>query len=79
MSTLKLSNIDLRTLRLFLTKIGCNHTRTTDGHEHWTRKDLLRPITFSTHVEPVPEFVIKNILKQVGVNKKEFFTVLGKK
>jgi len=47
MTTLKLSNIDLRILRLFLTKIGCNHTRTTDGHEHSTRKDLLRPITFS--------------------------------
>ncbi len=76
MSTLKLSNIELKTLRIFLTLIGCKHTRTTGGHEHWTRKDLLRPITFSNHIEPIPEFVMKNILKQVQISKKEFFALL---
>lgn len=79
MSTLKLSNIDLKTLRNFLTLIGCKQTRTSGGHEHWTRKDLLRPITFSNHIEPIPEFVMKNILKQVAISKKEFFVIMKKR
>lgn len=50
--------------------IPCN--RTNGGHEHWSICDLLRPITVQTHVDPVPEFIIKNALKQLGLTKKDF-------
>lgn len=71
-----LRNVTLREYRTFLERVGCQHTRTTGGHEHWTRKDLNRPITFQTHIDPVPEFIIKNGLRILGMNKNEFWDTL---
>ena len=76
MSTRKLSNISIKEYRTFLTNIGCTCDRIKGGHEHWTREDLLRPITFQTHIEPVPEFIIKNGLRILGKDKKYFFEIL---
>ncbi|MBS1619817.1 MAG: type II toxin-antitoxin system HicA family toxin [Bacteroidetes bacterium] len=76
MSTHRLSNVSLADYRLFLKKVGCKHTRTSGGHEHYTRKDLARPITVQTHVDPVPEFVIKNALRALSLSKKDFFEIL---
>ena len=72
MSAKHLRNIPLKLYRDFLKDQGCKCYRTTGGHEHWTRKDLLRPISVQTHVDPVPEFIIKNGLKQLGLTKKDF-------
>jgi predicted RNA binding protein YcfA (HicA-like mRNA interferase family) len=76
MSTHKLSNVSLADYRLFLSKVGCKCTRTKGGHEHWTRADLLRPVTVQTHVDPVPEFIIKNGLRILKLNKSDFFRIL---
>ena len=76
MSTEKLSNVSLADYELFLKKVGCKNTRTKGGHRHWTRKDLSRPITVQTHVDPVPEFIIRNALRILGLSKKEFFEIL---
>lgn len=46
--------------------------RTNGGHEHWTRSDLDRPITIQTHVDPIPEFIIKNALTLLCLTKKDF-------
>ena len=62
MSTNPLKNITLRDFRKFLVKVGCQTKRTTGGHEHWTRVDLLRPITLQTHIDPVPERIMKQII-----------------
>jgi predicted RNA binding protein YcfA (HicA-like mRNA interferase family) len=59
-------------MRDYLKELGCKKTRTKGDHEHWTREDLLRPITLQSHISPVPEFIIKNILKQLGKTKKDF-------
>lgn len=59
MSTKKLSNISLKQYRHFLTKCGCKHLRTSGGHEVWSRSDLFLPITFKTHIDPVPERILK--------------------
>ena len=56
----------------FLEHIGCKHTRTTGGHAHYTRSDLSRPITLQTHIDPVPEFIIKQHLRALGLSKNEF-------
>lgn len=72
MSSKHLRNIPLKLYRDFLREKGCKCTRKKGGHEHWTRKDLLRPITVQTHVDPVPEFIIKNALRQLGLTKKDF-------
>jgi predicted RNA binding protein YcfA (HicA-like mRNA interferase family) len=76
MSTQKLSNVSLADFRLFLNKAGCKHIRTSGGHEHYSRKDLNRPITVQTHVDPVPEFIIKNALRTLNLTKKDFFEIL---
>jgi hypothetical protein len=73
MSTKHLRNIPLKLFRDFLVDQGCFCNRTSGGHEHWSRNDLLRPITLQTHVDPIPEFIIKNALKQLGLSKKKFF------
>jgi hypothetical protein len=72
MSTKHLRNIPLKLFRDFLVEKGCSCNRTSGGHEHWSRSDLLRPITLQSHIDPIPEFIIKNTLKQLGLSKKDF-------
>ncbi|MES2765573.1 MAG: type II toxin-antitoxin system HicA family toxin [Bacteroidota bacterium] len=76
MSTRKLSNITIAQYREFLKKAGCEFVRTNAGHEVWARKDMSRPIVFQTHIEPVPEFIIKNALKAMELSKKDFWQIL---
>ena len=76
MSTRKLSNISLAGYRDFLSKVGCKYIRTTDGHEVWTKKELTRPIIFQTHIEPVPEFIIRNALRALEISKSQFWEIL---
>ena len=72
MSTKHLRNIPLKLFRNFWIDKGCSCNRTTGGHEHWSRTDLLRPITLQTHIDPIPEFILKNALKQLGISKNDF-------
>ena len=72
MSTQHLRNIPLKLFRDFLKEKGCVCNRTSGGHEHWSKNELKRPITLQTHVDPVPEFIIKNILNQLCLKKKDF-------
>ncbi|HEY9341930.1 MAG TPA: type II toxin-antitoxin system HicA family toxin [Hanamia sp.] len=72
-----LKNVSLRDCRKFLTKVGCQTKRTTGGHEHWTREDLLRPITIQTHIDPVPERIMKQILSTLKIDKEEFLKILN--
>jgi hypothetical protein len=78
MSPKHLRNIELDDYRRYLNHIGCKCTRTKGGHEHYTRKDLLRPLTLQSHVSPVPEFIIKNHLRILGVSKGEFLKEFDK-
>lgn len=72
MSTKHLRNIPLKLFRDFLIDQGCSCNRKSGGHEHWSRTDLLRPITLQSHIDPIPEFIIKNALNQLGLSKKDF-------
>ena len=72
-----LRNVSLRECRQFLTKVGCKHIRTNSGHEVWTRADLLRPIIIQTHIDPVPERIIKQILRALDMDRDEFWDVLN--
>lgn len=72
-----LKNISLRDCRKFLTKAGCQIKRTTGGHEHWSRSDLLRPITIQTHIDPVPERIMKQIINALEIDKDEFLEILN--
>ncbi|TAE33549.1 MAG: type II toxin-antitoxin system HicA family toxin [Cytophagales bacterium] len=78
METQNLSNILLSEYRKFLQNAGCSHYKTNSGHEHWRKEGLTRPITFQTHIDPVPEFIIQNALRTLGLTKKDFHDLLNK-
>lgn len=78
MNTYKLSNIPYKTMIWFLEHQGLKHISTEGGHAKYTRKDLLRPITIQTHICPVPEFIVSQILKHLKFNKKSFHQYVQK-
>lgn len=75
----QLSNIPLKTFRNFLEAQGLTIIRTKGGHEMWGgRPGLQRSITLQSHIDPVPEFIILNNLRTLGVSRKEFVDFLKK-
>lgn len=79
MSTKKLSNIPLKDFRKFLSSQNLNiikDSKGRGGHEKWSKLGLERPITIQTHIDPVPEFIVKQILRHLKIEKKEFFKMM---
>ena len=73
----RLSNIPLRVFQDFLKAKGLKCIKTEGGHEQWVRGDLRRPVMLQTHVDPIPEFIIRNNLKTIGASIKEFLEYRG--
>lgn len=71
-----LSNINPKDFRRFLEYIGCTYVKTEGGHEKWTRVGLTRPIIFQNHVKPMPEFIVRNLLRLLGVDRKDFERIM---
>ncbi len=69
--TKRIQNISIKEFREFLNFHGLKKIRTSGGHETWSRKDLLRPITFQSHIDPVPTFIIINCLRSIGLTSKD--------
>lgn len=74
MRTLK--NISIDEMRHILTHLGLAKVRTKGGHEAWMKKGMSRPIIIQTHVDPIPEFIVRNALRTMGISKEEFITML---
>ena len=76
MNTVRLSNISLKDFRQFLFDRGCsriaNGTKGRGGHEKWEKEGMARPITLQTHVDPVPEHIVRNCLRDLGISRKAF-------
>lgn len=79
MSTKHLRNVTIAEFQAFLELCLCKYIRTKGGHEIWTRADLRRPVTFQTHIVPVPEFIVLNNLRTLGYTKKDYFEVMERK
>lgn len=69
MNTYKLGNIPLRTFRGFLLSCGCVLVSTEGGHEKWKKDGCLRSIVLQTHIDPVPEFVVRANLRTLGLTR----------
>ncbi len=76
MSTIHLRNISLKEHRQFLKKFGCKCNRTKGGHEHWSHKNCDRTLTLQSHISPVPEFIIKQHIRYLGIDRKEYLRIL---
>ncbi len=79
MSTQHLRNITISQLESFLELCQCKFIKNKKGHAQYTRSDLTRPLPFQNHIEPVPEFVVQNLLRGLGYSKKSFFEILEQK
>lgn len=74
----KYSNISVERFRKILREFGLELVRTKGGHEMWFKKGMLRNVVFQNHVEPIPEDIVKNNIKTIGISREEFDTVLNK-
>ena len=72
----KLSNITVKEFREILQRLGLRPLRTVGGHEIWMKSGLRRTIVFQTQVEPIPEFVVRNAIRDLGMTRQEFMEVL---
>ena len=79
MSTRKLSNIPFVQYCAFLELAGCSLIRTNSGHDVYARADLLRPIVPQNHIDPVPERIIRQGLRALGMSRSDFFDILERK
>lgn len=43
----------------------------------WYMEGMLRNVVFQTHEEPVPEDIVKNNIKTIGITKEEFEKVMN--
>lgn len=68
----RLGNIPLRTFLRFLEFHGLKRIRTAGGHLVYSRRDLRRPVVVQSHVDPVPEFIVRSNLRTLGVTVEEF-------
>lgn len=72
----KLSNISISKFESFLELAGCKFIKNDNGHCKYFRSDLNRPIIFQNHINPIPEFIVKNALRSFPYSKEDFFDIL---
>ena len=41
------------------------------GHEKWNKEGMLRPVVFQTHIDPIPEFIVHNNLRNMGLTASD--------
>lgn len=70
------SNTSLATFRKFLFAVGCECVSTNGGHEKWKRDGLTRPIIVQTHIDPVPEFIVRNALRTLNISTNDFMNIV---
>lgn len=71
MNTFRLGNISLADFRRFLLHIGCVRVSTSGGHEKWKKAGCMRSIIVQTHLDPVPERVVRSNLETLGLTRKD--------
>lgn len=76
MSTRKLKNITISQFESFLELCHCKFIKSDKGHAKYFRSDFNRPIIFQNHIDPIPEFIVKNNLRLMNMSKDDFFDVL---
>lgn len=73
-----INNIRHQEMAKFLERLGYTMT-INSGHYHFRKQGQLRPITFQTHVNPIPQMVMRTILRNIGMTKEEFIERFSEK
>lgn len=72
----RFSNISISRYRRVLEALGLEYVRTKAGHEMWFKEGMMRNAVFQTHEEPVPEDIVLNNNRTIGISSKDFEKVL---
>ena len=73
MNTVRLSNISIAEFEDFLKYEDCTRVDNgNEGHEKWEKTGITRSVIFQTHIDPIPEFIIRNNLRNLGVSRNAF-------
>jgi len=73
-----LSNVTVAEFRKILFALGLERVRSKGGHEAWMKEGMTRPVIIQTHIDPIPKFVIRNNLRNIGISKQDFIGLLEK-
>ena len=71
-----LSNVSISEFRAIMLLLGLTRVRTKGGHEAWMKAGMTRPAIVQTHVDPVPEYVLRNNLRIIGISREAFLALL---
>ena len=72
MNTYRTSNITIADFRLFLADKGLKEVESGNtGHGKWNKEGMLRPVVFQTHIDPIPEFIVHNNLRNMGLTASD--------
>lgn len=71
-----LANISIAEFQKCLIRLGLELKRTSGGHEMWAKEGMMRPVVIQAHVEPIPEFVVRNNLRALGLSKADFLALI---
>ena len=70
-----LAPVDHKTLEKFVRAVGCTFVRQKGSHRVYWRDDQLRPVVIPTYKQ-VPMFIIRNILRQLGISVEEYLRIV---
>ncbi len=73
----KKQNITNKQFQKFLVYLGCTLKRSHGDHFVYIRSGLIRPIIIPKD-SPLPQFIIRNNLRLLGLTWEEFFDILNK-
>jgi predicted RNA binding protein YcfA (HicA-like mRNA interferase family) len=74
----RIGNISLRLFLKYLESQGCKLDRTKGGHLHFKKVGARRTIVIQSHVDPVPEHVVRNTLQLLEVSRVDFLAAIEK-
>ena len=80
MNTYRIGNISIADFKVFLAEQGCKMVESgNSGHEKWSKEGMLRPVVFQTHIDPIPEFIIRNNLRNMGLTANDLRALLKRR
>ena len=76
MNTFSLSNISLAKFRRFLFEAGCTRVGVKGGHEKRKLAGCHRSIIIQTHIDHVPERIVRSVLIDMGMTRQDFINMM---
>lgn len=70
-----LTTIDYRKFEKFLKYVGCVFVRQRGDHRVYRKANLKRPIIIPA-IKDIPQFIILNNLRVLGISREEYLSIL---